>query len=400
LYDDKKQKTSMSATRDGKERKIKSPHAYPADGKKIEDFLSNLRSLHANDIVSEDANVDAKKYGFDRPYAMFTVKFSTDDGVQERTIWIGNKFGGEKDVYIRRRDFPQVYTVRSSLKSTLTLKLQDIVDKTPFHFDKDSITSLVSKKGEETTFELTKKDDKWTLAKLIQDAANQLKVSSLLSKLVDLKAEEFLGERSSPGLGGLILSLRVNAGKAGREIAFYSGKEEKDAIGKTSDPVLFYRFEKKKVGEIADLIPDLRDRRILPIEKTDLSSITFRKDDLKATFTKTKEDKWVLGSFEGGDPSLKAKLRDGSPVDEILRIVDEASLTSFVDGLNVDEKEKGTIFLEFRPKQGEAVSWLFGKQEGEGRLIRSKERKVTGKISVDKIEPIENIFALDKKDKG
>ena len=398
-YDDKGGKWKLAAGRSQGTWAIQEPQKLPADGSKVENFLSNLKSLRANDVVSDDAEKDAKKYGLEHPYASLNVTFEPEGGGSaQRTVLIGNKFDGDKDIYVRRSDYPQVFTVRSSLKSSLTQRVVDFVDKRAFRLNKDSVAQLSAERTS-GTIEAKKEGKNWMLVKPVADAADGKNMSTLLSKLMEWKGEEYLGEKVPADAGKRLLFLRLSEGAKTEELSLYEfGEKAKGPVGKVGN--LFFRFDKSTYNEVVRTLDDLRDRRILPVERTDLSSITLKRGETVASFSRTEEGKWILGKLEGAKPELKVKLREGTAAESILLAAEMLRIDTFLQGRKVDEGKPESLSLEFRPKEGDPIAWVIGGKEGDKRLLRSVKRGVVGSVDAGRVEEIEKVLNVEAKEKG
>ncbi len=392
-YNDKGKRSLLLEQTNGKWF-VKTNETLPGDRKEIEDLLGQLKGLSAIDVMSEDGK-DQKKYGFDRPYARFDLMMG-EGGQSERSIEIGSVFEKDKNIYLRRMDEPTIFTVRKELKASLTKEAKQLVNRKPFSIGKEEITSFLVEREAGTTL-LSKKNDKWWLEKPVADRADDGKVSTLLNALMDLKADEFLGTTRPPNLTHSS-KWKISKNGATEELSLYDVKD-KDPIGEQGK--LYYRYARKTFENLVTQVGDLRDRAIRPSSVTDFSSLTLKKGNIKARFTRTHDEKWSLGTLEGGDAALRAQLRDGTPADKILQLTDGLLISKFVDSPTVvDEKAADSLVIEFQPKTGELFSWVFGKKDNDQRFTRSLQRNIVGMVPASPIDALEALLTPEKKEKA
>ncbi|HLG19888.1 MAG TPA: DUF4340 domain-containing protein [Bdellovibrionota bacterium] len=397
-YDDKGKKNSVAASRGEAGWTLTKPEGLPADGRAIENFLSDVKSLHANTIPSDDAAKDAKSYGLDKPYAKIDIAAAEESGEKHWTVLIGRKFEKNKDIYVRRMDFPQVYAVREGMKGTLTKQVKDWVRKKPFSADKGIITDVLLVNRGKTT-ELGKKGNTWTLVKPVEDRVNSDQVAALLTKIVEFQAGEFLGTKAPAGFGKPQVSIQVTVGGKKRDLSFFDPGSVKDLQGKSSSPDLYYRFSRAAYDGLVTAFQGAREKKILPLKMEELASVQIQKNPVKVSFIRNAEGQWVLGTVDGAEPPLKAKLREKSTSDSVVNGVENLEIETFMEG-GAGSPEASEMTVEFRPKTGEAISWSFGKKDGNIVTVRSAQRNVVGQMSASKAEFLEQLFKIETPQKG
>jgi hypothetical protein len=135
----------------------------------------------------------------------------------------------------------------------------------------------------------------------------------------------------------------------------------------------------------------VREKKLVPVSTEDLASIQIQRDATKVSFIRNAEKQWVLGTVDGGEPALKAKLREKSSAETLIRTLEDLEIETFLDG-GAGSPESGAMTIEFRPKEGDSMSWSFAKKEGDKVTVRSKQRNVSGQIAALKLDTIDNLF--------
>jgi len=174
---------------------ISEPLKTKADKGAVNRFLTSLAGIKAQDFPSEDFSQSPSKWGFNKPYAVITVKL--DDNKEEKLI-IG-KDDKDKKFYARRAADKFVIAANESVKKDLTPKLSNLVNKKLSEWQNTDIAKIDIKFGNQTA-EVEKSQDIWVLKKL-QDLADQGKVNNILQRFRSLNATEFVSVKPAKSHG-------------------------------------------------------------------------------------------------------------------------------------------------------------------------------------------------------
>lgn len=198
---------------------IEAPVKARADFSTVEGLVSRLQSAQMTSIVTEEANVDLKKYGLDDPEATAIV----GTGSSRATLLFGDK-AESGDIYVRDTSRPGVFTVGADLltevqKPLADLRWKDIFEARTYNTSKIELT----RDGTTTTFERQEGKgengaDLWTKAGA-EGNADTTKVESFLTSLSGLRAQEFADRASG---AKPVLTVRVTFGddKKTEEVVF------------------------------------------------------------------------------------------------------------------------------------------------------------------------------------
>ncbi len=246
-YNRKGKKEKLLVLKEGNEWKIREPKKLPGDDSAVEGFLGDLKSLRATEFVSEDVKKDSAKFGLSKPFAKFLIVFDSDLGEQERKIFFAEPVKKEKDkknLYLMREDLPYIFAISETNKEKLFKELKQLVMKKPLHVSQESITQLWLSKAEEE-LEVVKKDGKWMFTKPKSESVNEFRISSLLWKLIDFKADEYVGDKQPPKWGKQKLAIRIQAADKTKEAQFFE-TEKADTLGAkvVGEPPLFFLFKR------------------------------------------------------------------------------------------------------------------------------------------------------------
>ena len=194
------------------------------------------------------------------------------------------------------------------------------------------------------------------------------------------------------------LLLGVFKGAAGQQ-DFVGMQEKYSALGEFLSRTLQKRVKVESSQNMANSLNNLREKRHMPFESSDLSSVRLTKGKLAIDLTRKTSDEWSAGHIVGADVALQKKLRSKDTVDSVVRALEALRIQTFLDG----EKQPKTgdqLFFELRPKTGASVSWTLGPGNEGKREAWSKERNVAGEVPASDVEDLEKLLSTEAKKKG
>jgi hypothetical protein len=355
----------------------------PVDERSVETLLADIKGMRATDIVSDNADIDAAKYGFDRPYAKFTFQFDGDNGVQTRSVVIGGKIEKDKPIFVRRTDFPQVYSVPGTMKDTLTKKLSDMVDKKPLAVAEGEVKRVMVVHSGVTT-ELEKVESRWNLLQPVKDVADSSEVSALLAKLIDWKAEEFLPTSKDRPKSKPSTTLLLDLGDKKRQLDVYEIKDKKKVYGVRRDLNLDYRFNRIDFEQVLVKLEGVREKGLSPVETELLSSIKIQRGDQTVEMIRNAKGEWSPATHS-----------------DLARNIGNLRITQFLVKAPETNSKSIPLRVEFRPKSANAQSWEIAETIDGNWVGFSKERNARGEVKREDIEAIQKLLTGEKpKEKG
>ncbi len=341
------------------------------DARKLEAFIPGKGSY---------ADTSIKDTGLDAP--LMKIEITDEDG---RTIklLVGRNVIASEDTYVKFADSDKVFIVDQNIRKRIKRDLQAYRDKQLWEIDKDKITELTYVKNGKEQYEFFKgKKGDWLMLKPVRAKADKKAISDALDKLANLSAEEFVEDtlennKLSPyGLAKPIWKIVItkteeikpkskspnksdNKADKNKSQAQKSGKgksEKASSTQPTSKPVIkktkyvlligvksglgkgqvyAKRGDRKwiftlKEEDVKKFLPDSvawRDKRIVDINKSDLSKIEISCGANKITLEK-KNDSWRM---RDKDNLISC---DTNAVDDLIDTLVAMKAAGFVDDIN------------------------------------------------------------------
>jgi Domain of unknown function (DUF4340) len=216
----------IALKRDERRWRLVAPIWVPADDDRVEGLVAELSALRVADgtdgfVASDVSDADLGKYGLDKPALVVTVtSFARGDKRPvPQSIRLGAEVPGKAgQVYAVRGDQNDVVRVdakrlREAIPGVDGLRSQKVLDIVPSRVNRLKIDA----RGQ--SFDLARTSKGWQLLAPVQERADSKAVMDLLTKLAELKASEFLDEKTlaDPRLNPPNFRVRgwqVEAGKA------------------------------------------------------------------------------------------------------------------------------------------------------------------------------------------
>ncbi len=165
---------------------ITSPKLFAADQDAVSGILSVVSSLNSDRLIDDKAT-DLSAYGLSAP--SLTLQIATKNG-KTQTLEIGDQTPTSSGFYAALSGDPRVFTVASTVKSTIDKSANDLRDKRLLTADFDKVTQIEllnesPAKKQDITFGRDK--DTWQILRPKPARAENFKVEDLIRSLKDAK---------------------------------------------------------------------------------------------------------------------------------------------------------------------------------------------------------------------
>jgi len=334
---------------DGKWKMVE-PKQLPADQDAAGAMQSTLNSLSSEKLI-EDKATDLKPYGLDRP--TLDIQIFRADGKTDHLL-IGDDTPTGSGSYAKLAGDPRVFTVASTVKTTIDKRPEDLRDKRLLTFDSDKLTRVeLAAKGPAIEFGKNAQNE-WAIVKPRPLRADGSAVDALVSKLKDAKMD--LGNPSEDPAKKFAASAKVAAvtltDSSGTQTLEIRRDQEKNIYAKSSAVQGIYKAN-ADLGDALDKgLDDFRNKKLFDFgfsdpSKVELKGVTYTKDG----------DKW----------KSNGKLMDNTSVQNLIDKLRDLTATKFAEKgggqpvfeatVTAKHPEKVTI-----SKQGDEY---FAQREGE-----------------------------------
>ncbi|RPJ84325.1 MAG: DUF4340 domain-containing protein, partial [Acidobacteria bacterium] len=183
---------SKSVAKAGSEWKLTEPVSAPADYGTVEGLIGQLETARMTAITALEAG-DLKPYGLNEP----AVSVTLGTGSSQATLLVGNK-ADDAGYYAKDASRTLVFTIENRLVDELKKPAGDLRNKDVFAFRPFNASALDVAKGTDVLAFAKSKEgtgenatEKWRRLKPTPAEADQVKVDDVLSKLSNLRVEEF-----------------------------------------------------------------------------------------------------------------------------------------------------------------------------------------------------------------
>jgi hypothetical protein len=204
--------------------KLEKPISAKADDAEVRTFLSNLRSIRAQDFL-EAPILEPKEFGLAPPQLEVTLTVGSDNA--QKTIQLGNEKTddkGGKTRYLKRAGLEKpLFLVGEGVLRDVDKTATDFRDKTVAQFTQDQAAKVEVKRQDGETFTLTRgTDNKWTIDKTATGTLREPALSQFVADLRELRGFEIVAENptdlSSYGLDQPVVTIAVSD-KDGKQFA-------------------------------------------------------------------------------------------------------------------------------------------------------------------------------------
>ena len=238
-----------------------------ADPQAVSDLIFGVDSLEAVAFVTDSAENLALS-GLDHPkmQVLFTIRGEEEPAV----LLIGNNTK-ENTVYVKANNSGQITRVKRDLIDKIAKGEAWLRDKQIFKFSIDDPTRVTvkyndgSQEYDGVQFTCQRLGTNWRLTSPIQENANNGEINTILYGLIDLKAEEFVGEPFGGGKNQLPdTTTGLNSPQIQITVALQSQQVFTLQVGKVDSSGRYYSRFQNKPDQIfmlnAEIIPKLKTK--------------------------------------------------------------------------------------------------------------------------------------------
>ncbi len=354
------------------EWRVTTPREVKADREKISAFLEKLRGK-IKEFVEENPK-DLSRYGLDQP-TQVTLWIGKEKDRTAKSLLLGKMEPSKKGIFAMRRGEPSVFLLEDETWTALPKTVADLRDKSFFAFERGRVERLEveSRKGKVT---LLKEGDRWQVRAPLQAKADEGAVSSLLWRLQDLRAKEFVAEKAQSlepyGVGRpeVRVTLWEKEAKSPRALLLAKGgkKDQAYAVVEGQGPVVL--VEATALSDLAKSAEDLRDKSLFDFETKDVKRIQLKMAGQLFVMERRGEDDWRLlepkkGAIQG--------FRVSDLLWNLRRLKWETLVSEKGEGLAQYGLEPPAVEIALRKADGsETATLLMGRQEKDRAYIRTK----------------------------
>ena len=217
---------------------LEKPTSAKADDTEVKTFLSNLRSLRAQDFLEEPA-LELKEYSLDP--ALLSIALTLGDGAQKTILLGGEKTDdkGAKTRYVKRADIDKpLFLAGEWIWRDFNKSATDFRDKTVAQFTADQVKKVEVKRQDGEGFTLTRgTDNKWTIDKTQEGTLREPALSQFVDELRQLRGVEIAAENptdlSAYGLATPYVSAVVLDGEGKKLATVLTGQKGEGENRKT-----------------------------------------------------------------------------------------------------------------------------------------------------------------------
>lgn len=289
------------------------PKPYRVDSDAVSSLTGTLNPLNADEVVEQKA-ANLAPFGLDAPSLQVTV--AKKDG-SSQTLLIGDDTPTGGDVYAKLASDPKVYTVSSSIKTSLDKTAQDLRDKRLLTFDSDKLTRvLLTAKKQTVEFGKNNQND-WQILQPRPLRADGWQVEELIRKLRDAKMDtEATPAQFASGTPVAIAKVTDSSGTQTLEVR----KNKDDYFARSSVADGVYKVASDLGTGLDKGLDDFRNKKLFDFGFNEPSKIEIQRNGQTTTYAKS-GDKWYNGT----------KAMDSAKIQSYIDKLRDLSATKFVD---------------------------------------------------------------------
>jgi len=217
---------------------LEKPTQAKADETEVKTFLSNLRSLRAQDFIEEPA-LGLKEFGLDPPQMSINI---TNSDNSRKTVLIGGEKTddkGTKNRYVKRADLEKpLFLAGEWVWRDLDKNVADFRDKTVAQFPAEQVKKVEVKRRDGEGFTLTRgADNKWSIDKTQEGTLREPALSQFVDELRQLRGFEIAAENPTDlgayGLDAPVVSAVVSDGEGKKLATILTGQKGEGESRKT-----------------------------------------------------------------------------------------------------------------------------------------------------------------------
>jgi uncharacterized protein DUF4340 len=217
---------------------LEKPTQAKADETEVKTFLSNLRSLRAQDFIEEPA-LGLKEFGLDPPQLSINITVGNNS---QKTVLIGGEKTddkGTKNRYVKRTDLEKpLFLAGEWVWRDLDKNVADFRDKTVAQFTAEQVKKVEVKRRDGEGFTLTRgADNKWNIDKTQEGTLREPALSQFVDELRQLRGFEIAAENPTDlgayGLDAPVVSATISDGEGKKLATILTGQKGEGESRKT-----------------------------------------------------------------------------------------------------------------------------------------------------------------------
>ncbi len=367
---------------------LMAPVQYQADDGTVNSLLSALESAQRDQKDITKSRSDYAGFGLEPARTELIVRH--EKGKQD-TLYLGDSNVTTTMNYARVNSDPEVVLTSSGLSTNAKKSLLDWRNKDLLVFDNNAANRLLLTTPQ-NRFELKKENGKWQMVSPLKAAADESKISSILSRVRYGRINEFTAEQMAEakayGLDKPAYEFTVFFGANDAQKAINFGKKD-GANYFAHDPARpqVFKVDTSLVKDLNVTVMDLRNKKIAEFESWSADYIELNyADTLKIVCEKDTAETWQIKSPQ----QKKAKSWE---ISNITGGLSGMEATAFVDENATDLKKYGLdkprAIVTIKQKGAEVARALIGKEKGD--RVYAKAANSTVVVEVKK-EDADKLF--------
>jgi len=366
---------------------LKAPVQYQADDGAVSSLLSSLESAARDQKDITESPSEHAGFGLDPARTELIVRH--EKGEQD-TLYIGDANVTSTMVYARVNNDPEVVLTNNSLSTNVKKPLLDWRNKDLLNFDNNAANRVLLTTPK-NRFELKKENGKWQMVAPIKAAADESKISSILSRVRYGRIAEFIAEQMDEakkyGLDKPAYEFTVFFGANDAQKALHFGKKE-GANYYAHDPARpqVFKVDTSLVKDLNISVMDLRNKKLAEFESWNADYVELNyADTLKIVCEKDTSGNWQITAPE----QKKAKSWEVSNITSALSGLEAAA---FVDENVADLKKYGLdkprLIATIKQKGSEVAKVLIGKEKGDRVFAKAANNAVVVEVKKEEADKL------------
>ncbi len=308
----KKGTPTVTLQRENGKWAITAPEPLAADEDAVTTVVSSFSPMNADTVVENNPR-DLGIFGLKTPSLTVDVK---ENNGKSQEMFFGDDVPAGSLVYARLAGSPKVYTVSSSVKTSLDKSLNDLRDKRLLTFDSNHLTRIEVVSGKSDVEFGKNNNNEWQIVKPQPYRADSFQVDELLRKLTDAKmdlsgAPEQAAKIDAAFAAGQPVATAKLTDAAGTQ-TLEVRKNKDDYYARSSVVNGDYKISADLGKELEKPLDDFRNKKIFDFGFNDPNKIEIQQGGSDKTYIRGGAD-WKLNGQAMSPESVQAvidKLRD------------------------------------------------------------------------------------------
>jgi hypothetical protein len=296
---------------------ITAPKSFRADQNAVTSVASTLSSLNSERVLEDKAS-NLQNFGLDQP--ALEIDLTAKDKTQKLLLGTDTPAGGA--IYAMLSGDPRLFTVSSSIKTSLDKNVNDLRDKRLLPIDADKVSQIeVVRKNSDIEFGRNKDD--WQILKPKPMRADSIQVGDLVRDLTNAKMDLSSGDAKQE-TAQFAHATPVATAKLISEFGMQQleVRKNKDTYyAKSSAVEGAYKVDSGLGKTLEKNVDDFRDKKLFSFSYNDPNKIEIHNAD-KAYFL-------ARGSAGPDDWWSNGKKMDGANVESVISDLRDLTATSF-----------------------------------------------------------------------